>query len=174
MVYTRLLLALCACLLVSALAQAATTTTTTPGPQPKNKALPTVFVLGEFEGSYDDLVQQYEQSLLTACDCTMKSAFSKWLGMLHELDLYAAREEVDIRGVKVWLHVFWKPDGMIDHIAYHLRPNSRTIDAEVMTGLLEGFAQEYAFPLSAEEGFAHYSTGSFPVFGELSGAAAKN
>jgi len=139
-----------------------------PGPQPKNKSLPTVFVLGEFEGSYDELVQEYEQSLLAACDCTMKSAFAKWLGMLHELDLYAARENVDIRGVKVWLHVFWQPDGTIDHIAYHLRPNSRSIDAEVMTSLLDGFTKDYAFPLTADEGFAHYSTGSFPVFGELS------
>ena len=138
-----------------------------PGPQPKNKSLPTVFVLGEFEGSYDELVQEYEQSLLTACDCTMKSAFAKWLSMLHELDLYANRENVDIRGVKVWLHVFWKPDGAIDHIAYHLRPNSRTIDAEVMTNLLDGFSKEYAFPLTSEAGYAHYSTGSFPVFGEL-------
>jgi len=56
----------------------------TPGPQPKNKTLPKVFVLGQFESSYDDLVQSYDQSLLTACNCTMKSAFGKWLGMLRE------------------------------------------------------------------------------------------
>jgi hypothetical protein len=138
-----------------------------PGPQPKNKTLPKVFVLGEFESSYDDLVKNYEQSLLTACDCTMKSAFAKWLGMLHELDLYAKKQEVDIRGVKVWLHVFWKADGSIDHIAYHLRPNSKNIDDAVMTTLLESFAKQYVFPVTSESGFAHYSTGSFPVFGEL-------
>ncbi len=141
-----------------------------PGPQPKNKALPTVFVLGDFESSYDDLVQSYEQSLLTACDCTMKNAFAKWLGMLHELDLYARKQSIDIRGVKVWLHVFFNPDGSIDHIAYHLRPNSRDIEAEQMTYLLDGFAKQYSFPLTASEGYAHYSTGAFPVFGELQGS----
>jgi len=138
-----------------------------PGPQPKNKALPTVFVLGEYESGYEALVENYEQSLLTACNCTMKSAFAKWLGMLHELDVYARKQNVDIRGVKVWLHVFWKPDGTVDHMAYHLRPNSRQIEAEVMADLLEGFSDQYSFPLTAEDGFAHYSTGSFPVFGEL-------
>ena len=141
-----------------------------PGPQPKNKALPKVFVLGNFESSYDDLVQAYEQSLLSACDCTMKEAFAKWLGMLHELDLYAQREEIDIRGVKVWLHVFWEGDGTVDHIAYHLRPNSRDVDDETMQRLLEGFVEEYAFPMTSDAGFAHYSTGSFPVFGEVADA----
>ena len=139
----------------------------TPGPQPKNKTLPKVFVLGQFESSYDDLVQSYDQSLLTACNCTMKSAFGKWLGMLHELELYSKKQDVDIRGVKVWLHVFWKADGTIDHIAYHLRPNSKTIDAQVMSDLLAGFAKQYSFPLTSEVGYAHYSTGSFPVFGEV-------
>ena len=142
-----------------------------PGPQPKAKALPKVFLLGEYEAGYESLVEGYTASLLSACDCTMKSAFAKWLGMLHELDLYAARENVDIRGVKVWLHVFWNADGTVDHIAYHLRPNSRDIDPEVMTGLLEGFAKQYTFPLAASTGYAHYSTGSFPVFGELATGA---
>lgn len=137
-----------------------------PGPQPKNKTLPKVFVLGQFENSYDDLVESYEQSLLTACDCTMKSAFGKWLSMLHELELYAAKQDVDIKGVKVWLHLFWNADGSVDHIAYHLRPNSKVIDAKVMNDLLAGFAKQYSFPLTATEGYAHYSTGSFPVFGE--------
>ncbi len=138
-----------------------------PGPQPKNKTLPKVFILGQFESSYDDLVVSYEQSLLTACDCTMKTAFGKWLGMLHELELYSKKQNIDIRGVKVWLHVFWNPDGSIEHIAYHLRPNSKIIDEEVMSFLLDGFAKQYSFPLTAETGYAHYSTGSFPVFGEV-------
>lgn len=138
-----------------------------PGPQPKKKALPKVFVLGEYESDYESLVMDYQQSLLTACDCTMKEAFAKWLGMLHELDVYAKNNSVDIRGVKVWLHVFWNPDGTVDHIAYHLRPNSRDIEADAMTALLDGFTKTYSFPMTSEAGFQHYSTGSFPVFGEL-------
>ncbi|MFK8055412.1 MAG: hypothetical protein AB8F78_04745 [Saprospiraceae bacterium] len=155
--------------LFSALAflAASTLALASPGPQPKNKTLPKVFVLGQFESSYDDLVTAYDQSLLTACNCTMKSAFGKWLGMLHELELYSTKQDVDIRGVKVWLHVFWNADGSIDHVAYHLRPNSKVIDDKVMSDLLAGFAKQYSFPLTTESGYAHYSTGSFPVFGEV-------
>lgn len=134
--------------------------------------LPKVFVLGEHEAAYDALVTDYETSLLDACDCTMKEAFTKWLEMLHELDVYAEKRDVDIRGVKAWLHVFWRADGTIDHIAYHLRPNSRAIDTAAMTEVLTGFAETYTFPLIADGGYAHYSTGSFPVFGELSSTAS--
>ena len=142
-----------------------------PGPQPKTKALPTVFVLGEHESSYDALVQATPISLLEACACGKEEAFAKWVGMLNELDVYARKQSVDIRGVKLWMHVFYGNDGSIEHIAYHLRPNSRQIEAEVLAPVLEGFARQYRFPITGEAGFAHYSTGSFPVFGELTGSS---
>ncbi len=133
--------------------------------------LPKVFVLGENEAAYDELVKSYETSLLDACDCTMKDAFAKWLEMLHELEVYSDKQNFDIRGVKAWLHVFWKADGTVDHIAYHLRPNSRAVDNAAMSEVLAGFAGTYSFPLIAKTGYAHYSTGEFPVFGELSSAS---
>ena len=142
-------------------------TTPAPGPQPKSKALPTVFVLGDHEASYETLVEGYQRSLLEACACGQEEAFSKWIGMLNELDVYARKQNVDIRGVKLWLHVFFLPDGSIEHVAYHLRPNSRQLDDATLAPLLEGFAGQYIFPVTGEEGFAHYSTGAFPVFGEL-------
>ena len=142
-----------------------------PGPQPKPKALPTVFVLGEHESTYDELVQSYPQSLLEACACGNEAAFAKWVGMLNELDVYARKQSVDIRGVKLWMHVFYNGDGSIKHIAYHLRPNSRQIEADVIAPVLEGFARQYRFPVTGETGFAHYSTGAFPVFGELTGSS---
>ncbi len=141
------------------------------GPQPKTKALPTVFMLGEYETNYDELVQTYPQSMLEACDCSKEDAFTKWIGMLNELDIYARKQNVDIRGVKLWLHVFYNNDGSVKHIAYHLRPNSRQLDTEVLAPLLEGFARQYRFPITGEAGYAHYSTGAFPVFGELTGSS---
>ena len=141
-----------------------------PGPQPKPKAMPTVFVLGEYESGYEELVQAYPQSLLEACACTKEAAFAKWVGMLNELDVYARKQSVDIRGVKLWLHVFYNGDGSVKHIAYHLRPNSRQIEPEVIAPILEGFARQYRFPVTGDMGYAHYSTGSFPVFGELTGS----
>ncbi len=141
------------------------------GPQPKTKALPTVFLLGEYEANYDELVQTYPLSMLEACACSKEDAFSKWIGMLNELDIYARKQNVDIRGVKLWLHVFYNADGSVKHIAYHLRPNSRQLDAEVIVPLLEGFARQYRFPITGDQGYAHYSTGAFPVFGDLTGGS---
>ena len=141
-----------------------------PGPQPKTKTLPTVFVLGQHEASYEALLEGYQRSLLEACACDKEEAFSKWIGMLNELDVYSRRQNVDIRGVKLWLHVFFEADGSVEHIAYHLRPNSRQLDDATLAPLLEGFAAQYQFPVTGEEGFAHYSTGAFPVFGELTGS----
>ncbi len=142
-----------------------------PGPQPKPKALPTVFVLGDHEAVYDELVQSMPQSLLDACACSKEDAFAKWVGMLNEFDVYARKQSVDIRGVKMWMHVFYNGDGSVKHIAYHLRPNSRQIEATVLSPLLEGFARQYRFPVTGDLGFQHYSTGSFPVFGELTGSS---
>lgn len=139
------------------------------GPEPKKKKLPKIFVLGDFQTSYDELVVDYNQSLLDACDCSMEQAFAKWLSMLHELDVYSKKENIDIRGVKAWLHVFWNADGSIKNIAYHLRPNSKQIEAEKFNYLLEKFAQQYTFPTASSngKGFSHYSTGAFPTFAEL-------
>ena len=129
---------------------------------------PAVFVIGEdTEAAYTRLGEKQQVGLLEACDCTMDEAFKLWVGMLHEIEKYAERQDVDIRGVKVWLHAFYGPDGSVDHLAYHLRPSSKQIDEEAFTGLLEDFTRSYAFPVLSDGGFAHYSTGSFPIFGDV-------
>lgn len=145
------------------------TLTASTGPQPKTTMLPKVFVLGEHEELYNQLVEQTPESILDACACSTEQAFAKWVGMLNELDAYSRKQNVDIRGVKLWIHVFVAPDGKIKHLAYHLRPNSREMDNEALAGLMEGFTRQYHFPITSDKGFQHYSTGSFPVFGELIG-----
>lgn len=137
---------------------------------PTDKPLPKVFVLGEYEADYETLVEGYQRGLLEACACTQEEAFAKWIGMLNEVDVYARKQGVDILGVKLYLHAFFAPDGSVEHLAYHLRPNSRQIDDEALASLLEGFAAQYQFPVTGEAGFAHYSKGDFPVFGELTGS----
>lgn len=129
---------------------------------------PRAFVIGEdTERAYELLGEQQQVGLLEACDCSMEKAFKLWVGMLHEIEKYAEREEMDIRGVKVWLHAFYDDDGSVEHLAYHLRPSSKQVDEKAFTHLLKGFAKQYTFPVLHEGGFAHYSTGSFPIFGDV-------
>ena len=150
-------------LLTAALASACALATTA-----RAQDAPAVFVIGEdTEAAYTRLGENQQVGLLEACDCTMDEAFKLWVGMLHEIEKYAERQEVDIRGVKIWLHAFYGPDGSVDHLAYHLRPSSKQIDEAVFSGLLEDFTRSYTFPVLTDGGFAHYSTGSFPIFGDV-------
>jgi len=125
--------------------------------------LPGVFVLGEHEKEYDALIPHYDQ-LLAACDNDMKTAFEKWLSMTLEMEAYARQTNFDLSGIKMWVHVFWNADGRIDHIGYHLKPNSRFVPNEEMTAFWEGFKSYYHFPLIANAPYAHYTVISFPVF----------
>ena len=125
--------------------------------------LPKVFLLGAHEGAYEQLVVDYETSLLSVCDQDMDQAFQKWFSMLQEMEAYADQISFDIKGVKLWLNVFWEPDGQIKHIAYYLRPNSRNINTDEMTAFFSSFMNHYRFPLISKAPFAHYSSAFFPT-----------
>lgn len=125
--------------------------------------LPQVFLIGEHEKEYEQLIIDYNTNLLTACDNDMQGAFKKWISMLKELEAYADQLEYDINGVKFWLHVFWDANGKIKHLAYHLRPNSRSVDTDELGSVLKGFINQYRFPLTTDRKFSHYSTAYFPM-----------
>ena len=125
--------------------------------------LPKVFQLGDFENQYDDLLMKYETSLLAACDSNMEDAFEKWLSMIKEMEAYADLIEYDIKGIKVWLNVFWEKGGSVEHIAYYLKPNSRNVDRDEFRAFLSSFMNHYVFPLKTKKGFAHYGSAAFPT-----------
>lgn len=125
--------------------------------------LPKVFLLGEYESQYNQLIEQYEISLLTVCKNDMPKAFKKWMSMNQEIEVYANQIEFDMNGLRLWLHIFWEKDGTIKHIGYHLRPNSRNIQLEDLTAFFSSFCNHYKFPLTAETGYQHYSFAQFPM-----------
>ena len=124
---------------------------------------PKVFILGEHESAYEKLNIDYSVMLLTACQGDMDLAYQKWLSMLTEMEAYATLINYDIKGVKVWLNVFWSEDGTVKHIAYHLKQNSRNIDTAEFTAFLISFMGKYKFPLINEEKYSHYGSASFPT-----------
>ena len=125
---------------------------------------PKVFILGEHESAYEKLNLEYNVMLLTACNNNMDLAYQKWLGMLNEMEAYATLINYDIKGVKVWLNVFWNTDGTIKHIAYHLKQNSRNIDTAEFTAFLVSFINHYTFPLTSANKYSHYGSASFPTY----------
>jgi len=128
-------------------------------------SLPKVFILGQYEKAYEKLFDDHSTVLLEICDDDMDLAFDKWLSMLEEMEAYATSIDYNIKGIKIWLNVFWNKDGSIKHLAYHLKVNSRNIEhQEELTAFFSSFMNHYKFPLVADRSFSHYGSASFPTF----------
>lgn len=125
---------------------------------------PKVFMIGEHERQYEHLMGEYSMLLLTACDNDMNFAFNKWQGMLAAMESHAESIDYDLKGVKLWLNVFWEEGGGIKHIAYYLKPTSRNVDTEKLTMFFISFVNNYTFPLMVGENFSHYGMAAFPTF----------
>lgn len=126
-------------------------------------SMPKVFKLGEHAQQYENLTPGY-QTLLEACGGDMKVAHAKLHSMMKEMEAFASLMDYDLKGIKAWMHFFWKEDGTIEHIGFYLKPNSRNVDSADLGAFLKNFSQHYDFPLSTDLKYAHYSTFSFPVF----------
>jgi hypothetical protein len=139
----------------------ATTTTSAQDDQ-----LPAVFQLGENEQVYEQLTTDYSLTLLEVANFDAQSAFSNWLEMMLAMEAHADKIKFDMKGVKLWMHVFWNADGTIQHIGYMLRPDSRNVSALELSAFLKTFMKKYQFPLSGNKSFNHYTGANFPVYSE--------
>lgn len=104
-----------------------------------------------------------QSTLLDVCDEDMNFAYDKLMGMMREMEAYAELVDFDLKGINAWMHFFWRPDGSIDHIGFHLKPNSKNVSTDLMKNFLEGFAKQYKLPLKHSKKFSHYSSFSFPL-----------
>ncbi|MCB0704673.1 MAG: hypothetical protein KDC34_05160 [Saprospiraceae bacterium] len=124
--------------------------------------LPKVFVLGDHEAQYEELLISYEQSLLQVCDLDMDKAFNVWMSMVEELEAYATTIDYDINGIRAWFHVFFDSDGSVDHIAFHLKPQSRNVDLDEFTAFLSSFINLYKVPMTTTNRYFNYTSVAFP------------
>ena len=129
--------------------------------------LPKIFQLGEHEKPYENATQTYSKTLLEVCNNDMNLAFNHWIGMMRSMDEFADKIQFDLKGVKVWMHVFWNEDGGVDHIGYFLRPDSRNINTAELSAFFSAFIGKYEdFPAKADEKFSFYTGATFPTFVE--------
>lgn len=134
-----------------------------PPPLEEALLLPKVFEIGTNEEEYEQLLQYYSNSLLDVCSKDTRLAFRKLIAMYKEMEAFAANANYDVGGVRIWVHVFWNADGTIQHLAFHLRPNSRNIDKNVFKAFLTDFVRVYKMPLISEQPYSLYTSVSFPV-----------
>lgn len=124
--------------------------------------VPIIFLLGEYDRQYEALASS-QTTLLDVCDRDMNFAYTKLMGMMREMESYANQVGFELKGISAWMHFFWQMDGSVDHIAFHLKPNSRNVNIESFKAFLEGFAKHYKMPLKSNKKFSHYSSFSFPL-----------
>ena len=125
--------------------------------------LPKAFALNEYEVAASAYANDYHH-ILEVCDNNMELAFEKWLNMLVAIEANAQQEGIDLKGVKMWMKVYFKESGKIDHIGYYLKPDSKNISSDVLNPLFERFIKKYQFPLETDKKFLHYTVASFPVY----------
>jgi hypothetical protein len=122
-----------------------------------------VYYIGEDEESYEKMVQEYSTMLFNVCNNDMAKAYDVWSGLMQDFEVYAEKNNTDIKGVRLWLNVFWDKDGSIDYIVFYPKPNSKKINYENIKELLTGFARSYQLPIKYRQKFSHYGSAAFPV-----------
>ena len=132
----------------------------------KLDSLPAVFQIGQNEAAYESLVSTCTNPLLTVCNDSMDLAYRTWMLMLSDMEKYAERSEFDIKGIKIWLNVFWNPDGTIKHLVYFPKPNSRNMDFDNLTLYLGEFVKHYKMEALDRACFSHYGSAAFPTFAD--------
>jgi hypothetical protein len=125
--------------------------------------LPKVFLIGDYEDQYGLLYEEYHNILLSVCNDDMNLAFAKWMDMLSEMEAYAETINYDLKGLKVWLKVFWQNNGTIKHISYHLKPHSRYADVAELSAFFTSFMNHYQMPISTKVKYTHSGSAQFPT-----------
>lgn len=126
--------------------------------------IPVTFLISEDDNAYGNLVVNTPTLLLDVCDNAMDAAYKKWIYMLADLEEVAEESGFDVKGLKIWINVFWNADGSIKNIVYYPKPNSKNIDYKEFTRFLDKFAEDYILDVKSESSFAHYGSASFPTF----------
>ncbi len=136
--------------------------------------MPLVSLIGEDEDIFVALAETHGDIFLQVCNNDMDIAYDKWMDMLVAMEDYSHEINYDIRGVKTYLYVFWNADGTVKHLAFYPKANSRNIPIAELKAFFKGFAKEYKMSVTADKGFSHYASGSFPTFGRSDLSAKRN
>lgn len=129
--------------------------------------LPRVFTVGEYSKQYEDLVTECELPLLQISAMSMDKASEHWLKVLRELELHAESMEFDIKGVRLWINIFWNADGSIRHMVYFPKRNSKNVDFKRLAVVLRSFCESSTTKLRAPACYSHSGSARFPTHAEF-------
>lgn len=128
---------------------------------------PLVSLIGDDEKGYEQTIAECPSLLLEVAGNSMDIAYKLWTDMLADIESNAEEANIDLKGTKIWINLFWNADGTIKKVVYYPKPNSKNMDFALVTNVLEDFATKYTMPISHAECFSHYGSASFPVHSKL-------
>ncbi len=129
--------------------------------------MPTVFTVGEYGKKYEELVSDCDLALFQISGQSMDTAYMHWLEVLNDIESFSNNNNFDIRGVKIWVNIFWNADGSIQHIVYFPKRSSRNINFDHFGKMLEDYIK-YANPFLLSGGcYSHFGSASFPTHAEF-------
>ncbi len=126
--------------------------------------LPEVFLIGEYEDQYLSLSDAFPEALMSLYHNNIDLAYKGWSGFMMDVEDYAADLKFDIRGVKLWINIYFNPDGTIAHLAFFPKPNSRNVPEEHLLAFFKNFVRQYHYTETSDKGFQHSASVSFPTF----------
>lgn len=122
-----------------------------------------VSFIGENEKEDEQLMLECSTPLLSVTNNSMDEAYDIWTNMLASMTSKASDQGLDIKGVKIWINLFWEADGSIKKIVYYPKPKSKNMDFEELTTFFQNFAKDYNLDIDYESCFSHHGTAAFPV-----------
>jgi hypothetical protein len=131
--------------------------------------IPEVFLIGEYEDRYLDLSKDHPALFLSVFDNDVDKAYKVWSTCLADMEEYAAQLDFDLRGVKLWINMYFNPDGTIAHLAFFRKPNSRNVPDNQLSAFFRNFVDHYKLPAASGKGFQHSTSAAFPTFFQPTG-----
>lgn len=127
-------------------------------------ALPRVFLLGEHERAYERMMGQYDKLLMQVYQEDMGKAYKIWSGFLMALEDQSKALGFELNGLKLWINVFFNPDGTIQHIVYFPKPNSKNMNFDQLTNFFLNFSKTYKLSDAVPFRCSHFGSAGFPTF----------
>lgn len=125
--------------------------------------LPKVFMIGEFQEQYDQITGNHDDLLSAVCSNSLDVAYESWSDLLNKLEQHAISKGYDIKGIKLWINVFWTPDGRIEYIAFYPKPISKNTNYDEFAKILNSFIPTYTSSMKHSKSYSHYGSASFPT-----------
>ena len=122
-----------------------------------------VFLLGSNDTGVAAITRDYPANLMSVCGDSMDQAYEHWMQLLVEMENFSRQQQFDLKGLKIWINVFWNKNGTIDHISYYPKPNCRNIPFAELTAFLKAFMDQYDSGKQTGINYCHYGSASFPT-----------